>query len=902
VNGPAARIRVPVAFLSKEGQDCLPLLQGSRRLGATGYELHLGGRLAPVYTTAGDANVAESVRDLMRVAVALFDPPDDPNLLLLSLPLVETILRSALAPPAGTLPQNAMGCLRKILVTSGAVASAPAPQALVGFLYGAIQKYPLFAMHVLGGYVQWRGMEPRWCIVPPPAYRVYGRRCHDAARKAEARYDATGHSHSARLVFLEEMRALRYFLQTLVVVQGPVPDARPKGRPREDELARVRNNLAECLDLRQREGDRDPDRPVDYVRLLRQLLCGAKKGIGHPVLRQHQPRRAGSEPAPSIQIPETHWPEQDETGPAELSEVDQLMAFPSIDPENLQEGEAADDYGTDLIEVRPRIADRRTVRRAARRIFWRMDRDAIGFVYRREKAQLFEYAIAYRAVAQSARGWLPISADGRNFAPAALAVLSIVHLGIGAEALLGSRWRRVGQAASHTADDALNGAHSKRVYFDPTDLCLWRPMPTGWTGYVADQSRPGAAAMEPVAPVIRVELAPFLREELAHVRHTWRALTKSRATPPPLEDRVFLVLGGGRVRAFTRTDLAKFLRISAGSHPGRLLRRLEESFFALYVDRLGLDPATACYVAGAAPRRFTTQLAYRHIRYGEFVSDYHDAARAADALIRQEAGLAARVRAPVRTRVIQTNPKIRPGLGSRIFPRHQHITRFTFEAHALLGELAATQDPMLRFLYHRRFTALAWLVLHLATGVRPSRDREFIAALEGPDPGRIQIQDKDSTKTAEVRTLLRTPLLRKQIAQCAAARASMERDWRFDRVRFCRIGRPLLFMVTDEGRPAVARGRAVRREIQEWPDLERHFPYPLNVGRHLIETALANVPGIDIDAKDYGLGHQRSWREVPNRFSAAEVPQVEAHYARRVHLAFAGQELAVIPFTLAEIP
>jgi hypothetical protein len=56
------------------------------------------------------------------------------------------------------------------------------------------------------------------------------------------------------------------------------------------------------------------------------------------------------------------------------------------------------------------------------------------------------------------------------------------------------------------------------------------------------------------------------------------------------------------------------------------------------------------------------------------------------------------------------------------------------------------------------------------------------------------------------------------------------------------------------------------------------FPFVLNSGRHLLQTRLAEA-GIDPAAIDYGLGHQRLWREALNRFSAAALPVLEQRFA-----------------------
>jgi hypothetical protein len=287
----------------------------------------------------------------------------------------------------------------------------------------------------------------------------------------------------------------------------------------------------------------------------------------------------------------------------------------------------------------------------------------------------------------------------------------------------------------------------------------------------------------------------------------------------------------------------------------QLLRRLPGSFVTLYVSRHRLDPVYAAYVQGRPHRLVATHLFYRHVQAPTFIRAYWAAATAVHGQLRRAAGY----------RVARSGPDAVPapvpaslatlGYGSRLVPRPGVLRTFWARAQQELAAHAQTTDPIGQREYHNRFTLVSVLLLYLGTGARPSGAEAFSANVATAHPTRLRLADKNSPRFFEVRTLRRTALV---TAVCHELRAAQEharyRLPHFAKRAYAQLGRPLIFFLDRDGTPVHATAQEIRRRLDAWERLAAVFPFPLNVGRHRLETWLGEHPA-DWDAKDYALGH-----------------------------------------------
>jgi hypothetical protein len=226
-------------------------------------------------------------------------------------------------------------------------------------------------------------------------------------------------------------------------------------------------------------------------------------------------------------------------------------------------------------------------------------------------------------------------------------------------------------------------------------------------------------------------------------------------------------------------------------------------------------------------------------------------------------------------------------------PRREALTRLSTIAREALAGLASRRDEPGRIHYHNVYAAWAYLMFLLASGARPIRDERLSAALESPHPSRLRILDKQSPQYVEVRTIRRHPFLRELGHELERARHEATTLPSFDLLRYEELGCPLLFFLEPDGRPVGATPGTVRDVLER--DATVAFPYPLNAGRHLLETVLAEA-GADRPAQDYSLGHQRRWREGLNRFSAGDLTFMEGHFAEHVQQVIERYGLEVLPY------
>lgn len=867
---------------------CLPLLSPFRVWGGT-VQIWGDEDLAPAIDAAlGQRSIGS--RDLGLVILAVCDPPFDTQVLAAIRPLVLHLLTEH-HPAAAALFRKAIDDVFTLLGPPRPLTRKEA-QGPASLEYRDTKGHPLATMHLLGAATRWvAGREIREASLTP-VYRKYALPCHLAFRRVERYYLAHAAEFTAPVVedhLYQCALSLRRFLQCLSFVD-PGTDPRTLRR----EILRSMAGLREHW-LARGEAPRVVSRRVHaHARNVRQALEGRwARRQGPPSQGDPGGSSPRSEPSEDvIELPSRIWPDDGDPhepegwSPYGTRCVSIYACVPSI---AVAVGECEDDYAQDVIEVRGSLwHDPRAAAMAALRAGQRLHRDALWFPFSAEYVQLHDYGRLYRWLFERPIEDLPTAQQAT-----VCVLLLVIHAGIDPDVLCGARlWRSHENGAdAHDAVEEDGGLSDLGLSWDAGCLALHRAAPLGRLGYRTLAVMPSDPLSRTVHQRVCLPLPPFLHGVLECYLGSRAALLAEAGSEH--DDHLFFK-GTAPPTALTVDDLADYVRARGEAHPRRVLSRLARSFFPLYVSRLSLDPVLASYVNGKVPRIFATQMFYTHVASDRLTRAYWTKARNAHRLMWIAAGLGRsgqRRCAESRPRAIP--PSVRGGYGSRIVPRREALGGLSAIVRAALSGLASRLDEPCRIHYHNLYAAWAYLIFLLVSGARPIRDERLSAALESPHPSRLRILDKQSPQYVEVRTIRRHPFLRALGHELERARRDATALPSFDHLGYEELGCPLLFFLEQDGRPVGAKPGTVRDVLER--DAAGAFPYPLNAGRHLLETVLGEA-GADRPTQDYSLGHQRRWREALNRFSAGDVTFMEWHFAEHVQQVIQRYGLEVLPY------
>jgi hypothetical protein len=809
------------------------------------------------------------------ILATIFDPPPAPKLWIPALPLVAFVL-GQVDPMHVTLHSQEIAAFRDLLVTLGLVSRAQlqAPDR-VQQAYGYEKISPLFAMHLLSATARWNGKKVRHQAGLSAAYRKYAVRAHVAFREVEAYYAGAAnvppgivedHLYSCAL-------SLRYLLQYL-------PDPTP-GTDEESIDADITRAFTALPRKDRQRGFHEGN--------ARQALFGAWEGPGSGTT----PGDPGGPHAPQLPaattsiVPRIEW-DSTPIGEAEIWVAPRgIVVSPAaeVPREAVEAGESPLDYLTDAIEIRGVFArDPRAAQMAALRASQRLHRDVLLFSYAREYMQLPQYASLYERLLGRPFTGLRLGEQAIT-----LFLLLLAHTGSDPVVLIDTLLDPgAAKLVASAGKVDTGGSTDPRLRFDPAGSVLVRPALR--VGYVAAELV-SAPLCRPVSPWVGVPLPSFLVPLVdAYIQARPKAVVSASGDP----GRLFLKNEESPM-ALALNDVEEFLRELGESSPKGALRRLARSFWPTYVNRADLDPLIACHVAGHAPRIFATQTFYRHVDGTQLCVEYERAACRVHGLILSETrGVdESSFSGNGRHDVLQWRPDS-VGYGSRIVFLDGAPPAFVSTVRRTLRELAAREGQESRIHYHNVFTMATYVWLQLRTGVRPLRGGVETVP-ESPDPDRVRVAEKPSPRRVEVRTLRQTAALAAMRVELRRARDAARRLPSFDEAAYQELGSPLLFFLTADGVPERVTPSAVRRRLRDFPALAETFPFPLNVGRHVLETLLGEA-AVDRDVIDYGLGHVRKWREAVGRFSAADLPRLEGAFAEQVEQIAARIGLTVIRY------
>jgi hypothetical protein len=664
--------------------------------------------------------------------------------------------------------------------------------------------------------------------------------------------------------------SLRYLLQSLVIVRGT-----RAADPTQAEIRLAMDNLRQRWPIEQH-----PEWPKSvraHERNIEQALEGAWRRRVRPGLRQRAAPQPQEVPPAALIVTERVWNGAGEVPlPAGGRCVTRYVGVPA---DLADTGECADDYGADHAEV-PSVplVDPRLARMMALRAAQRLHRDALLFPFDREYLQLHDYARLYGRLLGDPIERLAVEEQG-----SAVLLLLALHVGISPDGDTGSGLLatqvRCGGSSREPATNALDEttSHPSAITLDLDTFVLEFPVPPNSSGYATVPMRTSDPLARPTQRTVSLPLPPFLRppmERYLQSRDAWLRAVEHEHHP-----RLFL-RGSDPPCPLTLTDVVAFLRRRGESSAERLVRKLIRSFFPLYVTRLGLDPIVACYVSGRAPRIFATQLFYCRLSADRLVSEYWRKAAQADRLIRRAAA-ALDIRLVDAGHSSVSRPSMAGGYGSRVVPRWETIPGFGAAVRAELRRHESQRQEAEGIVYHNLYSAYAWTLAQLASGARPTKEGGVTRAVGTPHPTRLRLDDKQSSRHLEWRTQRRSTILDALRRELGKARQEARLLPSFDHTIDADLGAPLLFLLRWNGQPYLPTHRDIASVLQLFPDVAATFPFPANVGRHLIETELTDA-GADRASQDYSLGHQRRWREAPNRFSAADLLFIEDHFAAQV--------------------
>lgn len=867
---------------------CLPLLSPFRVWGET-VQIWDDEDLAPAFAAVlGQRSVGS--RDLGLVILAVCDPPFDPHVLEALRPLVLHLLIQY-RPEAAALVRKELDDVFTRLGAQRLLARREA-QGPASLGSRDTKGHPLATMHVLGATTRWvAGREIRAASLTP-AYRKYALSCHLAFRRVERYY--LGHAAEFTAPVVEDhlyqcALSLRRFMQCLSFVD-PGTDPRTLRREIRRSMAGLREHW-----LARGDAPRVVARRVNaHARNIWQALQG-RWGRRQGPPSQGDPGGSSPRPEPSegvIELPSRIWPDDGdlhEHGGWRPYGTRCLSIYGGVPSTAWAAGECEDDYVQDVIEVRGSLwHDPRAAAMTALRMGQRLHRDALWFPFSAEYVQLHDYGRLYRSLFERPIEDLPVPQQAT-----ACVLLLVIHAGIAPDVVCGARLGR-SHADGADAQDAVqeDGARSVLVLsWDAGSITLRHAAPLDRLGYRTLALMPSDPMSRSVHPRLCLPLPPFLHGVLERYLVSREALLAE--TGWENDDHLFLK-GTTPPTALAVDDLAAYLRTRGEANPRRVLARIARSFFPLYVSRLGLDPVLAAYISGKVPRIFATQMFYTHVASDRLTRAYWAKAREAHRLMGIAAGLGRSARrwgADSPPRAIP--PSVGGGYGSRIVPRREALAGLSGLVGEALSRLESWLDEPRRIHYHNLYATWAYLIFLLVSGARPIRDERLSAALESPHPTRMRILDKRSPQYVEVRTIHRHLFLRALGDELEKARRDATTLSSFNHLAYEELGYPLLFFLEQDGRPVGVRPGKVRDILER--DVTLAFPYPLNAGRHLLETVLGEA-GADRLSLDYALGHQRRWREALNRFSAADLPFMEWHFAEHVQRVIARYGLEVLPY------
>lgn len=418
-----------------------------------------------------------------------------------------------------------------------------------------------------------------------------------------------------------------------------------------------------------------------------------------------------------------------------------------------------------------------------------------------------------------------------------------------------------------------------------------RPVPPGHAGYETVPVMASDPLARPIQRTVKAPLPPCLHRPIERYltsRDAWLRTVHAEADP-----RLFL-RATDPPQPLALADVVAFLRLRGAAAPERLLRKLVRSFMPFYVTRLGLDPIVACYVSGRVPRTFATKLFYCHVAADRLAEHYWRTASQADRLIRRAAAALGLHLGPV-----PGSPEAPPltfrGYGSRVVPRRRTSATFFEAVRAALRRHARRREEAARILYHNLYASYAWIVAHLLSGARPTNDGGVSRVLGTSHPTRLKLGDKNSPWHLEWRTQRPSATLEALRGDLRTARQDARDLPSFDHHADRALGGPLLFLLRWNGEPYLPTFRDITAVLQLFPEVAATFPFPANVGRHLLETMLTEASA-DRASQDYALGHQRRWLEALNRFSAAELGFLERHFAGHVDALVRRLDLDLVPY------
>jgi hypothetical protein len=855
----------------------LSLVAPGRVVGTTGYR---PGGLAPfaqVYS-ALTSHSDEQVQQLGPIILELFDPPaDHPELVGLALPQAAYVL-TRLRPVDGPAIHQVTEHLIKLVTALTDVEPLPKhPVRIVQKLHEVKASDPVFALHTYSSCVSYRGKTRLVSRTPTDAYQRLALPYLRATRELQ-RLQA-GHVAEYPSVYLFTL-ACRHVVQSLLQVD---PAGLEDAILSPSELDRVRENLE------RRHGFPPAQLWLWHVRTYIHLFLdgvvenwtryrrGASTRSGRPGLRRDRPRLGDPSLPP--------WGWRQGTGTPEGSGTVLVLgpAEPRAPRVEVEHGESPDEIAREITEAPRGLVDPATAWLVGQQQYQHVSRDRILDPYAAGTVQLWEHVTLYRADRRARRIPRLLRTGVRVFSRLA------IHTGIAPETLCDLELRAV-----PCTDDSpeSQGAGRCAVYYDEAAGALWRWLPPRWTGYRDPESLPSDPYCRPTLRWWALHLPAFLQAEIAaYLRERRRALSQAGQ---PMPAQVFLAMVVP-VTPLTVAEAAAVLKAGGVTEPMRLLNRLPASFMPLYVTRHGLAPPAATYVRGTVHALSATQMYYSHFEIAALSAAYGKAAEAAHADMLAAAGFPTPALKGPASDDLFSRALLESGVGSRVTPRPEGVKRLLTSAARELalppGQLGP--DPIE---YLNRFMATSYVVLHLGTGGRASQDTQFAVMLEAVHPLRIRNADKHSPRFPEARTQGWNSLLTGQCAELALARRVAERVHPGTQRALYALGYPLLFLLRSDGTPVRATAGNVLHVFARWPAFPEGFPLPLNFGRHTWQTELT-AQGVNWDAIDYVLGHQRVGRELLSRFSVTDVAAVEAHiHSVMLPILTDAYGLAVVPF------
>jgi hypothetical protein len=835
---------------------------------------------APLYRAIADLK-SPRVEAMALVLVHVCDPP---VLAVVSplLPCAVYVLTRA-RPASTTLANQALSTLREILQTLARQAVYKplpvAPRALAPKIDMYKKTAPLCSMHLLGKLLTYNYEKQvlAYWRTASEAYRKFALPCHQAFRDLERRLVAAEGQESPPAYPSPYVCGLvfRYLLQYLPAVD-PCASDRELSRA---ELEGVRRNLLGRFP----KSKSWPATVEAYLHTLGDgLIYGWDPPVGRRTVRLDTLTTARTLPAASLpRVTADRWPT--DTGDGQPAGT--LIRCIAVDEETLAAGlamgEAPDEFQTEAIELDGPMAAESGRRGLMKRTSLYFDRRSVNAMYQHGKVQLHEYVQLY-----------VLQPSGRtDRRPLARQVQLILRLMI----LMGRSledWCRLELAPlpepcpvpSPDPDPEAIG----RLYLDPASLALWYWLPADWPGYRRDVALGCDSAVRFTSRWVCLPLPSVLRADLVSY-----LATRSITTEQSVSKGWVFPDATAPARSIMPTIVQAAVAAAGVSDAPRLLNRLSGSFVSLFCVRHHLSLIDAAYVQGRVDHLAHTKLWYTYVNALRLVERFWDEARAVDAMLRGAAGVPPVTAEQTPDLWVASLLRGLGGYGSRLVPmvaRVRHaMAIFQAAFHSLPTDRAA------RILYHNRFIAVCYIILHLLTAVRPQQDEAFIASLCGDGLRMLQI-DKFSPGFFESRAFRRNARVAAQLAALETAYQSALTLEGFSAGMHAKLGAPVLFFLrADDGTPFRVTAEGVDRVLNGWPEGGDAWPYVANVGRHLQATEHADRM-VDWDVANAFMGHERAPREMLGLYSAADLAAAEAEIDRQVTAIADAYSIGVIPY------